>query len=247
MCTSYKFHRLFVRQELSLNGELVIEGAQFFYLAYVLRMKKGAKILLFNGHDGEWLAELTSINKKNAVVQIINQERLQTTRSDLVYCFAPLKHARLDYMVQKAVEMGVSVLQPVITHHTQVTRINVARIEANIVEAAEQCGVLYLPECAAPVSLKALLSCWDNKRSLFFCDESHELCNPLPFFKKHGTKPAGILVGPEGGFSEEERFFLKQHSFTIPISLGPRILRADTAAIVALAIVNATIGDWGID
>nr|CBI81775.1 conserved hypothetical protein [Bartonella schoenbuchensis R1]CDP79725.1 16S ribosomal RNA methyltransferase RsmE [Bartonella schoenbuchensis] len=247
MRVNYKFQRLFIQQPLSLNREIEIEGAQVSYLVHVLRMKEGAQILLFNGQDGEWLAKITAIKKKFVVVQLIHQTRPQTTCSDLIYCFAPLKHARLDYMVQKVVEMGVSILQPVITHHTQVSRINMARIKANIIEAAEQCGILSLPECLPAVSLKTLLAHWDKTHSLFFCDESHEIQNPLPLLKKHGTVPLGVLIGPEGGFSEEEQVLLRKHSFVISISLGPRILRADTAAVAALALINTTIEAWSID
>ncbi|WP_455482173.1 16S rRNA (uracil(1498)-N(3))-methyltransferase [Bartonella sp. B35(2025)] len=247
MRINYKLKRLFIRQPLALNEEIKIEGSQASYLIHVLRMQEGAKILLFNGQDGEWLAKLIIIKKKFVVVQLIHQERLQTVPSNLIYCFAPLKNARLDYMVQKAVEMGVSVLQPVVTHYTQVTRINMARMNANVVEASEQCGILSLPECVSAVSLTELLARWNKVQPLFFCDEAHESHNPLPSFKQCGITVPGILVGPEGGFSEEERRFLKKHSFVIPISLGPRILRADTAAVAALALLNATVGDWSVD
>ncbi|CAF25798.1 16S rRNA (uracil(1498)-N(3))-methyltransferase [Bartonella quintana] len=244
MHINYKLKRLFIRQPLVLNEEIKIEGQKASYLIHVLRMQEGAEILLFNGQDGEWLAKLITIKKRFVVVKLIHQERLQTAPSNLIYCFAPLKNARLDYMVQKAVEMGVSILQPVITHHTQVTRINRTRMEANVVEASEQCGILSLPECVPAVSLVELLACWDETQPLFFCDEAHKLHNPLPLLKKHEMTVPGVLIGPEGGFSKEERSFLKKHSFVIPIPLGPRILRADTAAVVALALLNATVGDW---
>ncbi|WP_142415812.1 16S rRNA (uracil(1498)-N(3))-methyltransferase [Bartonella massiliensis] len=247
MRINYKLKRLFIRQTLALNEEIKIEGPQASYLVHVLRMKEGAEILLFNGQDGEWLAKLIMVKKKFVLVQLIHQERLQPTHSNLIYCFAPLKNARLDYMVQKAVEMGVSILQPVITHHTQVTRINMARIEANIIEASEQCGILSLPECVSALSLAKLLACWDETQPLFFCDEEHQSHNPLASFKKHDVITPGVLIGPEGGFSEEERNLLKKHSFVVPISLGPRILRADTAAVAALALLNATVGDWAMD
>ncbi|WP_455474347.1 16S rRNA (uracil(1498)-N(3))-methyltransferase [Bartonella sp. B30(2025)] len=247
MRINYKLKRLFIRQSLSLNEKIKIEDSQASYLIRVLRMQEGDEVLIFNGQDGEWLAKLITVKKRFVVVQLINQERSQTARLNFIYCFAPLKNARLDYMVQKAVEMGVSVLQPVITHHTQVTRINMARMEANIVEAAEQCGILSLPKCAPAISLKKLLTCWDETQTLFFCDEARELHNPLTLLKKHKTTAPGVLIGPEGGFSEEERDFLKKHSFVTPISLGPRILRADTAAVAALALLNATVGDWSID
>ncbi|WP_332065408.1 16S rRNA (uracil(1498)-N(3))-methyltransferase [Bartonella sp. CB189] len=244
MRINYKLKRLFIKQPLFLDKEIKIEGAQASYLVRVLRMQEGDEILLFNGQDGEWLAKLIVVKKKFVVVQLICQERLQTAYSDIIYCFAPLKSARLDYMVQKAVEMGVSVLQPVVTHHTQVTRINMDRMKANVVEASEQCGILSLPECIASVSLVELLARWDKRRTLFFCDEGHKSYNPLPVLKKHEVSALGILIGPEGGFSEEERDLLKKYSFVIPISLGPRVLRADTAAVAALALLNAIGGNW---
>ncbi|MET3589312.1 16S rRNA (uracil1498-N3)-methyltransferase [Bartonella silvatica] len=242
MRINYKLKRLFIQQALTLNKKIKIDGAQASYLIRVLRMQEGAEILLFNGQDGEWLAKLITVNRKFVVVQILTQERVQTARSNLTYCFAPLKNARLDYMVQKAVEMGVSVLQPVMTHHTQVTRINMARMEANVIEASEQCGILSLPECMPAVSLEKLLEHWDETRPLFFCDEAHETHNPLDILKKYEMAESGVLIGPEGGFSEEERYFLKTRSFVVPISLGSRILRADTAAVAALALLNVTVG-----
>ncbi|WP_175868598.1 16S rRNA (uracil(1498)-N(3))-methyltransferase [Bartonella gabonensis] len=247
MRINYKLKRLFIQQPLAWNKEIKIEGAQASYLVRVLRMQVGAEILLFNGQDGEWLARLITVGKKFVVVRLIHQERLQTKPSYLIYCFAPLKNARLDYMVQKAVEMGVSILQPVITHHTQVTRINMARMEANVIEASEQCGILSLPECVSALSLADLLARWDETQPLFFCDEEYKSHNPLSSFKKRDVTTPGVLIGPEGGFSEEERRFLKKHSFVVSISLGPRILRADTAAVAALALLNATVGDWSMD
>ncbi|WP_455478719.1 16S rRNA (uracil(1498)-N(3))-methyltransferase [Bartonella sp. B10] len=247
MRINYKLKRLFIRQPLFLNEEIKIEGAQASYLVHVLRMQEGAEILLFNGQDGEWLAKLIAVKKKFVVVQLTHQERLQTAPSSLTYCFAPLKSARLDYMVQKAVEMGVSVLQPVVTHHTQVTRVNMVRMNANVIEASEQCGILSLPECVPAVSLTELLAGWNETQPLFFCDEAHKSRHSLSCLKKYAITAFGVLIGPEGGFSEEERKFLKKHSFVVPISLGSRILRADTAAVAALALLNATVGDWSID
>ncbi|WP_455479651.1 16S rRNA (uracil(1498)-N(3))-methyltransferase [Bartonella sp. B23] len=248
MRINYKLKRLFIRQPLALNKEIKIEGAQASYLVHVLRIKEGAEILLFNGQDGEWLAKLITVGKKFVVVQLTHQERLQTTHTNLIYCFAPLKNARLDYMVQKAVEMGVSVLQPVMTHHTQVTRINMARMEANVIEASEQCGILSLPECASPVSLVEFLARWDETCPLFFCDEAYKSHNSLHLLKNYEIFTTfGVLIGPEGGFSEGERNILKKYPFVIPISLGPRILRADTAAVAALTLLNVTVGDWLIN
>lgn len=239
MRTNHKLQRLFIRQPLSPDTKIIIEGPQAAYLIHVLRMRKGSEILLFNGHEGEWFAQLIAIEKRTVVLKPIHQERHQTVSSDLICCFAPLKHARLDYMVQKAVEMGVSVLQPVITQHTQVTRINKARIEANIIEASEQCGILFIPKCEAAVSLEDLLAHWKETHALFFCDEALSPHDLFPLLKQHITTPLGVLIGPEGGFSEDERAFLKQYPFVIPISLGSRVLRSDTAAVAALAVINA--------
>ncbi|WP_336276948.1 16S rRNA (uracil(1498)-N(3))-methyltransferase [Bartonella sp. CB178] len=247
MRANYKLKRLFIRQSFSMSEKIRIEGSQASYLIRVLRMQEGDEILLFNGQDGEWLAKLIAVEKRSVVAQLVHQERLQTAHLDLIYCFAPLKSARLDYMVQKAVEMGASVLQPVVTRHTQATRINMARMEANVIEAAEQCGILSVPKCFPSVSLEKLLEFWDEEQPLFFCDEAQEVHNPLPLLKKQKITARGVLIGPEGGFSEEERNFLKKHSFVISISLGPRILRADTAAVVALTLLNVTEGDLSID
>ncbi len=161
-----------------------------------------------------------------------------------LYCFAPLKQGRLDYMVQKAVEMGAGVLQPVITQHTQVPKLGLDRIRANAVEAAEQCGVLALPECREAVRLDRLLDGWDASRRLIFCDEGHESDDPLTILNALAPGPLGVLIGPEGGFSEEERQALRRLPFVTAIPLGPRILRADTAAVAAMALVQAVLGDW---
>ncbi len=163
---------------------------------------------------------------------------------DLHYCFAPLKHSRLDYMVQKAVEMGAGVLQPVITQHTQVSRLNIERMQANAVEAAEQCGILAIPQCREPVALRQLLEGWDHQRALVYCDETQSEAEALQLLTPLRGRPLGILVGPEGGFSADEREMLRDKPFVTAIPLGPRILRADTAAVAALALVQAVAGDW---
>jgi 16S rRNA (uracil1498-N3)-methyltransferase len=165
---------------------------------------------------------------------------------DLAYVFAPLKHARLDYMVQKAVEMGVSSLQPVLTRFTQVSRVNGERMRANVIEAAEQCGILSIADVADPVPLDRYLSGRNERRLLVFCDEEAHVINPLQALRAGQTAAEGIdvLVGPEGGFAEEERAILLRQPRTLRLSLGPRILRADTAGVAALALVQAALGDW---
>lgn len=244
MRANYKLQRLFLTEALSLEKKIILPETQSHYLKNVLRMKEHAGLLLFNGIDGEWYGEISEIKKKNVILQIVKKERQQPEPTDLIYCFAPLKHARLDYMVQKAVEMGASVLQPVITHFTQVTRINEERIRANIIEACEQCGVLTLADIYRPLSLPELLQNWQLDRHLIFCDEAAQTQNPLAILEKMPKAPLGVLIGPEGGFSDEERIMLQQFSFVRAIPLGPRILRADTAAVAALALINATLGDW---
>lgn len=249
MRANYRLQRLFVTVSLSADTLLALPPEQAHYLIHVLRMKEGASLLVFNGADGEWRAEIAHTTKKSVTLHITVRERPQPATPDLIYCFAPLKHARLDYMVQKAVEMGAGVLQPVITRHTQITRLNLERIKANAVEAAEQCGILALPQCRAPLALDMLLAEWDATRPLIFCDEAAEGDNPLPLLtalkhKNTAPRPLGLIIGPEGGFSDDERATLNAQRFVTAIPLGPRILRADTAAVAALAVINATLGDW---
>ena len=163
---------------------------------------------------------------------------------DIDFIFAPLKHARLDYLVQKAVEMGAGILQPVITQHTQVAKPSIDRLRANVVEAAEQCGILAVPEVREAEKFERLLSGWDKERRLIFCDEDASTNNPLPALQAIKEKKLALLVGPEGGFSDDERKMLRALPFVTAIPLGPRILRADTAAVAALAVMQATLGDW---
>ena len=177
---------------------------------------------------------------------VVAQTRKQDRLPDLAYVFAPLKHARLDYMVQKAVEMGTSSLQPVLTRFTQVSRVNSERMRANVIEAAEQCGILSIADVAEPVTLDRYLAGRKPQRLLVFCDEAADTCRPLQALQAHRAASAGIdvLIGPEGGFAEEERGLLLRQPRTLRLSLGPRILRADTAAVAALALVQAALGDW---
>ncbi|PYE90386.1 16S rRNA (uracil1498-N3)-methyltransferase [Phyllobacterium leguminum] len=237
--------RLFINTPLTAGSHVEPPAEAAHYLTNVLRMKNGDTVLLFNGADGEWKATIHLEGKKRVRLGVVEQTRAQTSLPDLIYCFAPLKQGRLDYMVQKAVEMGVGVLQPVITQHTQVPKIGIERIRANAVEAAEQCGVLNLPECREAAKLDRLIDEWDPSRRLIFCDEAHETDNPLPILQSLQPGPLGLLIGPEGGFSEQERALLNRLPFVTAIPLGPRILRADTAAVAALALMQATVGDWG--
>lgn len=251
MRANYKMQRLFIDQPFNIDDSLGGDGIrltlakeQAHYLIHVLRMALNSEILVFNGIDGEWRAKIVDVAKKSATIELQVQEREQPTPIDLIYCFAPLKHARLDYMVQKAVEMGASSLQPVLTQHTQVHRLNMERMQANIIEAAEQCGILAVPTCLEPLSLDSFLADFDEKRLLIFCDEATEGDNPLPLLQKLSRSPLSVIIGPEGGFSDSERQLIRSCSFAHAIPLGPRILRADTAAVAALALIGATLGDW---
>jgi 16S rRNA (uracil1498-N3)-methyltransferase len=240
----FKSQRLFVDMPLSAGNSLTLSKEQSHYLINVLRMQAGDRLYVFNGKVGEWLACIESAHKKATILDIIEQNRPQPKPADLTYIFAPLKQARLDYMVQKAVEMGVSRLAPVLTQHTQVHKLNLDRLRANVIEAAEQCGVLHVPEVNEPVKLPVLLETWDASRQILFCDEAAESINPLHTLQSMQEGPKAVLIGPEGGFSEQERDMLLGLDYVTPIGLGPRILRADTAAVAALTIVQSIMGDW---
>jgi 16S rRNA (uracil1498-N3)-methyltransferase len=269
----FRSPRLWVDQPLGPGLEIGLDRAQSHYLTGVLRLKPGDAVLVFNGRDGEWRGSLLSVGRHGVALRSEERTRAQTPAGDLHYAFAPLKRARLDYMVQKAVEMGVSRLQPVITRHTQAERVNVARMRANAVEAAEQCGILTLPEVMEPAALSQALGALDPSRLLVFCDEDAAVADPLAalaaarpsaggargataHIRKRltfdgvarpsagGARGATVLVGPEGGFAEEEREALARHPAVVRLALGPRILRADTAAVAALALVQAVLGDW---
>ncbi|MGS1095042.1 16S rRNA (uracil(1498)-N(3))-methyltransferase [Aquamicrobium terrae] len=244
MRANYRLQRLFVPGDLAAGVEIEADPQQSHYLAHVLRLGEGAELLVFNGRDGEWSASVATIRKKAVRLQVRSLQRPQPAPCDLVYCFAPLKQGRLDYLVQKAVEMGAGALQPVVTQHTQVPKLGLERLRANVVEAAEQCGILAVPEVHETVRLERLLSDWDGGRRLIFCDEDAATNNPVPALKAIAERSLGLLVGPEGGFSDEERRMLRALPFVTAIPLGPRILRADTAAVAALAVIQATIGDW---
>ncbi|XUY27235.1 16S rRNA (uracil(1498)-N(3))-methyltransferase [Agrobacterium sp. rho-8.1] len=244
MRANFRMQRLFVSQSLNAGGAFETTSDQFNYLANVLRMADGAEILLFNGRDGEWKAELSYPTRKKIHLTATQQTRPQPAASDLHYLFAPLKTGRMDYVVQKAVEMGAGVLQPVLTQHVQGKINNLDKLRANVVEAAEQCGILAVPQVEEPVRLKDLMETWPATRRIIYCDEGDEGQNPLPVLNRIEEQHIALLVGPEGGFSDEEQSLLRNHPFVTPIPLGPRILRADTAGVAALAVIQATLGDW---
>jgi len=237
--------RLHVDQPLQAGAAVALAPPQAHYLTHVLRLGPDDPVLLFNGRDGEWRGHLAVAGKRALTVRLEAQTRPQTATNDLHYLFAPLKRARLDYMVQKAVEMGVGRLVPVMTRHTQAERVNIERMRANAIEAAEQCGVLQLPEIEEPAPLDRALAAIDPARLLVFCDEDAPVADPMAALAAaSGASSLAVLVGPEGGFSEDERGTLLARRLSVRLALGPRILRADTAAVAALALVQCALGDW---
>jgi 16S rRNA (uracil1498-N3)-methyltransferase len=247
----FRSPRIYIDQPLRLGATVGLDRAQAHYLTTVLRLKPGDGVLAFNGRDGEWRTRLDSGPKRSASLVLDQQMRQQTAATDLHYLFAPLKRARLDYMVQKAVELGVSRLQPVSTRHTQPERVNIGRMRANAIEAAEQCGILNLPEVCEPVTLAQAVGSLHASRLLVFCDEDAPTTDPVKSLAAAGQDPTqrvppalAVLIGPEGGFADDERALVLRHSPSVRLALGPRILRADTAAVAALAIVQAVLGDW---
>jgi 16S rRNA (uracil1498-N3)-methyltransferase len=256
--------RLHVDAPLGTGARVEPDEQQAHYLLHVMRAKAGDRIGLFNGRDGEWLAHVATVTKRSCSLECDRQTRPQTGVPDLWLCFAPIKKTPADYVVQKATELGAAVLQPVFTRRTIVTRVNRERMRANAVEAAEQSERLTVPDCREPLSFDKLLAAWPRERRLFFCDEGGDalpladaIRNPPPLMEEGGEmtlsasparnvtpEPAAIFTGPEGGFDERERETLRAFPFVTPVTLGPRILRADTAALAALTIWQSISGDW---
>jgi 16S rRNA (uracil1498-N3)-methyltransferase len=235
--------RLHVVQRLAERAEHALEQDQAHYARDVMRLKPGDPLRLFNEADGEWLAFVTEATRKSVTLRIEKKLAEVSRPPDIDFIFAPLKHARLDYLVQKATELGARRLRPVITQRTIVERVNLGRMRANAVEAAEQCNLVFVPEVTEPEKLDRLLAQWDSQRTLIYCDEAAQSQDTLAILKSLQL-PVALLVGPEGGFTAEERAGLSRLPFVTAISLGPRIMRADTAGTVALAIVQASLGDW---
>lgn len=236
--------RLFVDGDLGEGRRVDLAPPQAHYLTAVLRLRLGSKLLVFNGRDGEWVATLAETHKRGGSLDIGDRVRAQETGPDVDYLFAPLKRTRLDYVVQKATEMGVARLRPVITERTIAERVNSERMRANVIEAAEQCGILRVPDVEAPHKLDDVLDGWNAQRRIIYCDEEEQKADPIATLQNMEPGPLAVLLGPEGGFSTRERDRLIRQPFVVPISLGPRIMRADTAAVAILALVNATLGDW---
>ncbi len=236
--------RLYCEADLAAQAGISLGENQAHYLRSVVRMAIGDTVLLFNGRDGEWLAEITELGKKRAALIVQNQTRQQDERNDIMLLLAPIKRDRLDYLAQKATEMGASHLLPVVTKRTQNSKLNLERLQANAIEAAEQCNLLHVPQIEAPRRLDHVLADWPSDRRIIFCDEHADIEQGMSDLQRLKGQKIAVLIGPEGGFDEDERAVLLARKDTIAISLGPRILRADTALVAALALVQSQIGDW---
>lgn len=244
--SDFRSPRLYVDASLATDAAIALDRSQSNYLGNVLRLNAGDPVLVFNGRDGEWQAAIAAGKRADRLL-VLKPMRAQDRLRDVTYAFAPLKHARLDYMVQKAIEMGAAKLQPVITRYTQASRVNTERMRANVVEAAEQCGILSIAEVAEPLNFGKFLDQRDSNRLLIFCDEAAEVADPIAALAGARAASAGgidILIGPEGGFTKEERALLLKQPNILRLALGPRIMRADTAAVAALAVTQAVLGDW---
>ncbi len=236
--------RLYVTSPLAAGESVALDRDQARYLFSVMRLGQGDEVLLFNGADGEWRARVAVAGKKDGVLEAVEQTRPQTSPPDLWLLFAPIKKARTDFIAEKAAEMGARRIMPVFTRHTNSDRVNADRLAAHCVEAAEQCGLVSAPEVDPPQKLEEALANWPADRRLMFCDETAPHGDAAEALRGAGGDKWAILIGPEGGFSPEEVAHLRGLSFATPVSLGPRILRADTAVVAALTIWQATLGDW---
>ncbi|MEO1660573.1 MAG: 16S rRNA (uracil(1498)-N(3))-methyltransferase [Pseudomonadota bacterium] len=235
--------RLFVDQTLDTDQEIVLPDAQSKYLLRVMRLESGAIVRVFNGTDGEWRCTLTAAGK-TAKLLPTRQIRVQSAGPDLTLLFAPIKRTRTDFIIEKATELGVAVICPVYTEYTQTKRIRLDRMQALVIEAAEQTERMDLPEMKDGTALSSVLATWDPDKPLIFCDEggaSAPIETHIENLRGHG---AGVLIGPEGGFSPREREMLRRQAFALPITLGPRILRAETAVVSALTLWQSLVGDW---
>lgn len=244
MAIDHRLPRLFVEGPLDENGDAMLFAREAHYLRHVMRRGPGDSVILFNGRDGEWEGTITALRKAGGAVRLVRLTRPQQAEPDLWLLFALLKKAPLDNLVVKATELGVSVLWPVSTRHTVVARVNVARLRAQVVEAAEQCERLTVPDIHAPQPLDAALDAWPRDRRLFVCDETGGGAPIMDALARAAPGPAAFLLGPEGGFARSELDRLRELPFATLVGLGPRVLRADTAALAALACWQAKLGDW---
>ena len=235
--------RLFVREALSNGAHLTLEGGPANYLGNVLRLGTGAQVKLFDDVSGEWLAEISEVGKKRVTLRVTQHLRERESVPDLWLVFAPIKKGRIDWVVEKTTELGAARLLPVITQRTIVDKLNLERLRAHAVEAAEQCERTALPALEEPVKLAALLREWPAERTLFFADENGG--EPLAAAAAGAKGPAAILIGPEGGFTPDEAAAIRALPQARAVSLGPRIVRAETAAVAALSVWMAAAGDWG--
>jgi 16S rRNA (uracil1498-N3)-methyltransferase len=235
--------RLYVETPLGAHLKVTPGDAQSHYLLHVMRAKSGDRLRLFNGRDGEWLARVGAISKRGCTLECEAQTTAQHEVPDLWLLFAPIKKSPSDYLAQKATELGVRVLQPVITRRTIARRVNIERMRANAIEAAEQSGRVSVPETREPVEFGRLLSNWAQDRNVLFCDEAGEAPPIAEALQRSPAKSWSILTGPEGGFDPAERAALRALANVVPVSLGRRILRADTAALAALAVWQALKGE----
>lgn len=244
--------RLFVTADLGAGAEVALEAGQAHYLFAVMRLGAGGRVALFNGRNGEWLAEVTRAGRSDGRLMVIEPGQKQRRPPDLTLLFAPIKKARTDFIVEKATELGCARIQPVFTRHTNAERLRPDRLRAHAIEAAEQCGETHVPELAEPAKLGALLDGWDPARRLMFCDEARAarpaaaVLGAESHAESHAESPGpwAILIGPEGGFAPEEAARLHSLPFVRPVTLGPRVLRADTAAVAAITVWQSCLGDW---
>lgn len=234
--------RLFVEAALAEGVSVALDGNPAHYLISVMRVKAGDTVLLFDGHSGEWAATARDVRKRDILLECIAQTKPPETAPDFWLCAAPIKKGRIDLIAEKACELGVARLQPVLTRRSVVDKLNLDRLRAHLIEAAEQCGRTALPELCEMVKLDAMLRDWPGGRHLFFADETGG--EPVAQALKAHRGPAAFLVGPEGGFDPQERESIRAHPSAVPVSLGPRILRAETAAIAATSTWMALNGDW---
>ena len=242
--SSGRVPRLYVTDALFAGGVVEFSSEQTHYLVNVRRLTLGSEVRVFNGRDGEWSGELSLIKRRACELTLVRRTREQGQSPDIHYLFAPLKKVRTDFIAQKVTELGVRSIRPVFTEFTQAERVNLGRLQSNAIEAAEQCGLLTIPEILEPITLEAMLEVVAGSDQIIFCDEAAAVADPIAALAGVGPGKISVLIGPEGGFSERERALLMSKSGVTAFSLGPRIMRADTAGIAALTLINAVHGDW---